>query len=1140
MVTFGVLGPLVARDARGPVALRGPRHRAVLARLLIARRRVVPVRLLVDDLWDEPPDNAVGAIQTFVAALRQAIEPDRPPRTPARLLVTEAPGYALRAEPGAVDAWRFESALAEAGELLAGESLAPGPPRGDPPTAEAALAGLDAALALWRGPAYSEFADAHWARAEIDRLHELRLLAVERRARAGLALGRADAVAADLRAHVAEYPWREHAWRLLALSLYRAGRQGDALAALRTARDTLVAQLGLDPGPALRALEADILAQAPSLLAPGAGAPPTRDPGTVSGRDAATVSGRDPATVSGRQAATVSDSAGPVAGPGVRRPGLVGREPELALLAAAGANARARHGLELALISGEAGAGKTALAEALIADLAARGWTTAWGANPEHEGAPPAWPWTRILAGLAQAGHGRAPATTVPPQDAKDPAAARFRVHRAVVSYLDTVAGRGKLLLVLDDVHRAGEETLALLATLVSEPPAHPVLVMATLRTTEISTGLAELLARTARAEPTRVYLGGLPRAAVGELVAATTRRPVPDPIVRMIHERSGGNPFFVRELARLFDAEGDAALAAVPAGVRDVIRHRLAALPDAARTVLRQAAVIGRDVDLEVLIPLAGDENLVLDTLDSALLLGFLVERGPDRSSFAHALVRDTLYEEVSRARRARWHATVGEVLERVHPDDVEALAHHYLLADSRATAAKAAHYAAAAAGRAERRFAPHEAARLWRAALAAHDRTGTGTGAGDGSGDVRTRLELVMGLVRSLAVTGALEAARRHRAEALAAAERLADPGLTARVIGAFDVPGVWTANDDPALAARVVAVTERTLADLSPHALVERARLLSTLAMELRGTRSDRGREAAGQAESIARRLGDPGLLAFALNGRFMHTFERAGLAPARAAIGAELVELATAHDLVTFEVLGQLVLLQAHCALADFAAADAHAAAADRLAARYDIPLVGVFTGWYAALRLAVAGRPARAEAGYRAVAARLGDTGMWGLEEGILPLSLLSIHVGDTDQHVSSIVDFGEDWGPYLDWVRPFGLLAAGDRPGALAAARAIPDSPRDLLYEARACLLAVAALGVGDRPLMERAYADLRPAEDELAGAGSGLLTFGPVAGYLGRLADALGRPERARRHHRRAAQVADRSRSALPDLPDR
>ncbi|PXY35898.1 BTAD domain-containing putative transcriptional regulator [Prauserella flavalba] len=1046
-VRFGVLGPLVAEDAGGAVDLKGPRHRAVLARLLIARGRVVPVHRLVDDLWVSPPDGAVGAIQTFVGALRKALEPDRPPRTPARLLVTVPPGYALRAEADAVDAWRFEAGVTASGEALA---------RGD---ARGALTTVDEALAWWRGPAYAGFADEPWARGEVTRLDELRLLAVERRAQALLDLGRGAEAVPDLEAHLEARPWREEAWRLLALARYRAGRQGDALETLRRARAVLAGELGVDPGPALRELESDILAQSPRL---------------------------DPA-------------------PAVRMPTLVGRAAELDRLIGAADAAVARGRLGLALVSGEAGAGKTALAEALSARLADRGWVTAWGASPEQDGSPAAWPWTRILTELAAEG-------TVPaePGPGTAPATARFEWHRAVAGFLGTLARRAPLSLVLDDLHWAGEATLELLAALGTDPVPAPVLVVATYRTTDTSPALTALLGRLARAEPARVYLGGLPAGELPALVRATTGREIDAATAGALHERTGGNPFFVRELARLLDTEGG--LSGVPAGVRDVVRYRLDTLPESVRTVLREAAVVGTEVDLELL---SGDD--ALDAAETATAAGFLVEHEPGRFRFAHALLRDTLYADLSASRRARLHAAVAGRLERLRPGDVAALAHHHLLAGTAVSAERTVRYTRAAAEHAERRFAPHEAARLWRAALAADDRAG--------DGDVRHRLDLIMGLVRAQAVTGALGEARDLRAEALTLAERLGDPVLTARVLGAFDVPAIWTEPDDPALAHRIAEVAERTLAALAPDESALRGRLLATLALELRNTGGDRAREAAELAESVARSVGDPGLLAFALNARFMQSFDRAGLAPERVRIGTELLELATTNALVTFEVLGHLVLVQAHSALADFHAADRHAQAAGRLGDDHDIPLVGVFTQWYEALRTAVTGPPAAAEAAYRVAATRLSGTGMSGVDNGILPLALLChrLQRGGSPDPGRDI-----DFGGYTPWCRPLVLLAEGRT--AEAREPAIPASPRDLLFEARTCLHAVAAIALGDQDTMARLYTELEPAAGELAGAGSGLVTLGPVAHHLGDLAAALGRRAVAGEHYRQALDVAERA----------
>ncbi|MFE9748918.1 BTAD domain-containing putative transcriptional regulator [Saccharothrix saharensis] len=1017
MVSFRVLGPVEAVGERGPADLKGPRHRAVLARLLVAGGRVVPVTRLVDDLWDgDAPEGAVGAIQTFVGALRKALEPDRPPRTPSRLLVTVPPGYALRTED--VDARRFETAVAESAPLLAGGR------------ARDARALLDEALGLWRGPAYGEFADRPWAHGEAARLDEVRLLAVERRAEAALALGDAAAAVPDLRAHVTAHPWREDGRRLLALALYRTGRQGEALAVLRQSREVLRAELGVDPGHALRRLEADILTHSPTLVPHPP--PPVR-------------------------------STTP----------FIGRADELAELTDA-----ARTGRRLALISGTAGAGKTALARELTGRLAAEGWTTAWGDCPED--APAAWPWTRIADTLAAAGH--------PPPA---PLADRFRWHRAIGAHLARMPH--PVLLVFDDVHRADEDTLALVTALAADHDAGRVLIVATYRSTEIPAALTAALGRAARTEPTRVYLGGLSEPQVRDLVEATTDRTPTDADVRAIHARSGGNPFFVRELTRLW--ETDPALRTVPAGVRDVLRHRLDRLAATARTHLRQASVLGRDVDLDVLIPLAGDEDEVLDSVESALLAGFLVEPDAERLRFAHALVHETLYDDIPHARRARWHAAAADIIERLRPDDVEAVAHHLLRAGTRADPDRTARYTRAAAERAERRFAPHQAAALWRETVARspHDPAA------------------VAGLVRALAVTGELEQSRRLRAEAVTGAG--GDPVLIARTVGAFDVPALWTTNDDEALSARLAAAAEHALNALPPGHETERARLLITIAMERRADTGPRGRAAAREAEDIARDLDDPSLLALALNGRFLHTCDRAGLAPDRARIGAELLALATRHGLVPFEVLAHLILGQARTALADLTAADHHAAAAEALADRHDLPLVAVFTTWYRALRLAVTGRRDEAGAAYRAAASRLAGAGMPGVERGLLPLARLSL--GDVPD---------VDYGPYEPWARPIVLLSQGKRAEALATS--IPDSPHDLLFEARTCLHAVVAVEAGDRPTAQRLYTALLPAAGELAGAGSGLVAFGPIAHHLGNLATALGRPELAAEHHRRAKEL--------------
>jgi len=233
------------------------------------------------------------------------------------------------------------------------------------------------------------------------------------------------------------------------------------------------------------------------------------------------------------------------------------------------------------------------------------------------------------------------------------------------------------LLLVLDDLHRADAETLAILADISADLSAARILMLATYRPGEAAEPLTDCLAALAAREPTRVALGGPDTAAAGELIRATCTRPVDGETARAIAERTGGNPFFIKETARLLDSEGAlAATTAVPAGVREVLQRRIARLPATAQTILREAAVLGTETDADVLGEVASvEENVLLDAIEAGLLTGLVTEPGPGRIRFAHALVRDTLYHSLSRLRRSRLHARAAEAIERTSPGQVAGL---------------------------------------------------------------------------------------------------------------------------------------------------------------------------------------------------------------------------------------------------------------------------------------------------------------------------------------------------------------------------------------------------------------------------------------------------------------------------------
>ena len=243
---FRILGQFTVLDEGRELPLGGARQRSVLAILLLHANEPVPATMLVDELWGaRPPPTANKTVQVYVSRFRKALGEEA--------IETRPTGYLLRLEASALDSLRFEALLEQGGRLLA---------EGVP---EKAGAVLREGLALWRGPALADFRNEQFARNEIGRLEELRLVALEQRLGADLALGRGSEVVGELEALVRDNPFRESLCGLLILALYRAGRQADALAVYRNAREALVDGLGLDPSRPLQLLERAILLQDPSL-----------------------------------------------------------------------------------------------------------------------------------------------------------------------------------------------------------------------------------------------------------------------------------------------------------------------------------------------------------------------------------------------------------------------------------------------------------------------------------------------------------------------------------------------------------------------------------------------------------------------------------------------------------------------------------------------------------------------------------------------------------------------------------------------------------------------------------------------------------------------------------------------------------
>lgn len=1010
---LSVLGPLRA-SVQGAVAdLGGPRQRAVLARLAVAGGDVVSTDRIVDDLWGgaDVPAKALATLQVHVSHLRRALEPGRPRRSPASVLVSAAPGYALRLPPAAVDAWHFDDLVRRAAQT--------GP--------EEQLRLLDEALGCWQGGAYAEFADEPWAVPEVARLAELRLQAMELRAEAQLALGRPAVVVAELERHLHDNPGREGAVRLLALALYRCGRQGDALAVLRRTREHLADELGVDPGPVLRAVEADILAQAPDLDLPAATPAPVR----------------------------------------VRRepPATLGRETELAAITAA-AGEVARHGARIVLVGGDAGAGKTTLAEAAVAALTADGWQSRRGRCPEVSGAPPGWAWSEALGAAAIDAHQPNP----------------FELGRTIAAAL----GTGRTVVLLDDVHRADDLTLHLLRQVSALLAEHPVLLLVTYRTAERGDELEATIAALLGSTAAHLTLRGLDPAAVATLARRHGLDEAGPELLAMVAERTGGNPLFVRELARLIAAEGsDAADSAVPAGVREVLRRRVARLPDPVATTLRQVAVLGREADLDVLAGVAGrDPDDLLDSLEAAVLAGLLDEPAPGQVRFTHALVRDTLYDDTLLLRRARLHTRALNVL--TGHADAATLARHASAAAGPATAQEAIRYPVAAAHADEQAGSWREAAAQWRDALRLH--------ALAGSRATGSAASLLASAVTAHARAGDVIRARAIYLEALTRHDDVA-------VLTAWDAPLIWTTRDGREPSGAAVAAIRRQLAGEPADDV--RVRLLVALFREFEGYDEAAAREVSAEALALARTVGDARLLCAALNVR-AYAALGPDLRDERRAVAEEYLAVAVAAGEIDHEAVAHWLLFLDSAAHTDLAGARAEMELAVARSTTGQLSGLLAVVGIFSALLELLAGRVDEALARYSEVSRRLAEHGaLNGAEMATVGRVGAAMARGDL-AHLREELSAIE--AAYPGRVTDALVLALLDA-GLPAEAREVwarrQPIDRNYYWLGYTTLRGHAAARLGDTATGEEIFAELLPFAGRIAGLDSGTLYAGPVDAAL-------------------------------------
>ncbi|WP_336923437.1 BTAD domain-containing putative transcriptional regulator [Aquipuribacter sp. SD81] len=887
-----VLGDVEVLLADGrPADLGGPKPRALLGLLVAAGGRPVPVEQLVDEVWgEEPPARVEASLQSYVARLRRELEPGRGARVPATRLRTHPGAYSLAVDE--VDADRLADLVGRAQD-------AAGP---DPGGAARLLA---EALGLWRGEPYPGLGWCPSLAAEATRLRELHAAAQEAAWRLRLDRGDSAGVAAELGRAVVVDPLRERRWALLALAQYRGARQGDALATLRRARETLADELGVDPGEELRALEAAVLRQDPELDGPRRGEGDGRRHAVPSRHDGPAGPPAGPPAVAPSAGPSVGPSVGPAVGPSVAPPQvrprrLAGRDRPLADVDAALSDAAAGRG-RVVLVHGEAGIGKTRFVAEVVAAAGARGFRTGRG-TWDADGGPAMWGWTRATREALGTD-----VLAVPGGEVVDAASLSLRLADALLAAL---RGPVPSVLLLDDVHWADPDSLRLVRRVAAQVGDVPAVLVLAMRDTgaDAPPAVQELLGSLARLDVVRVQLGGLDADAVSEYVHHDAGVRLTRDAAEALVARTGGNPLYVTELVRLLGAEGalarpgSEAWQRVPRGVLDVVRQRLAQLDAPAPGLLTTAAVVGRGFDVDVVARSARcPVEDVEDAVEAGLALGLLEpvgEAAPTRFRFVHALVADALRENVPAPARTRLHAAVAVALEEHHAGRLGAhvaeVAEHYRLAGP-AQARSAWVLTVAAAQQAADRSAHAEALRLFRLAAALQR---------PGLVDAVEAEAVLVGQTRALRrLARPVEAWHPAAAAARSALDR-GDPTAAAAALLDVTEDAVWGWRFRPAVDRDAIALWQEVLeatggtGAIDPLPPVTRSLTEAALATELL---HDRGSLPAATAlvdtaVSRARAEGTPAQVAAVLQVACV-ALSRMGVAHHRAALAQELVEVTT---------------------------------------------------------------------------------------------------------------------------------------------------------------------------------------------------------------------------------------------------
>jgi len=816
----------------------------------------------------------------------------------------------------------------------------------------------------------------------------------------------------------------------------------------------------------------------------------------------------------------------------------------------------------IVLVAGEPGIGKTRLVEEFASRLDPAHVDLALGHCIEAEAAPSFWPWLQVLRRITSKidretlrelvgtqateiermiGEGEPEAASAPLGEA---ASDRFRRFQAVARLLAAQSRRKPLVLVIEDLHRADAASLELLEFVADAAEQAPLLLVATCRPAEPgrATRFQEILARLTRLENAGVEaLEPLDVEDLPPLVTALTGRSPSPAVVRQLHLHTGGNPFFVHQVARTLmahseahDSEGEIDLVAMLGpGVRAAILQHVAGLPNGCRKLLAQLSVAGRRFEVKLVELLFDGPSPDLESLLRAAVDARVIVREGEEYRFSHVLIRDALYEGLDLASRSEMHARLGAALERLYGSSAgpqtARIAHHYEAVTGEGFGDQAIHHLVEAARVATTRLAYEDALEHQERALRALDR--------HRPQDERRRCELLIGLGEArtrandrpggaAAFRQAVELARRCNDGTLEARAALGySPGLQALEVGIVD----------PFL----IETLEHALGLLGPAPTQLRARLLARLAMAIQWTPKPEPRfDLCAEAVHDAEQSGDAGTFAFVLTARVAALWSPDD-AEARLAEIARALDLARqARDRET-ELVCLLHRATTLLALGRFGTAGADMASfADRARALrqpHSLWFVDLFRAQQAITRGDFDAADKWVEA-FGAEGRKAGD-----INAAMCQLAVRSICLSERGEHEQAMRALrlleldNPDTSATQRAIMALYTALAGDHATARTdlrrqASEGFRNIPRNLMWIMTIAVLAETAAILEEAPSAAELYDLLLPFDHQFVVMGYSVVLWRPVSYLLGRLAATRGDRQRACAHLRDAIEDCQRA----------